>query len=268
MKNQIFVNYWIGQEPIPPSPQLDHMPPYVDIVPLAFFNIDENYELQFAWKEYISEIPGWIQKIKANGTKVLASINDIKLGDIPADKQALFVNNVVSLVKEWDLDGIDFDFEPPYNPHENLITTIQALRHALPEGSVFTAPVYSIWLEYTDLLQQLSSVVDYITTMDYTPYSGYDQTIENCNQYAAVMQGGWEQLVIGISCMEPSRNNFTPYEDVVKLSQYQPDKGQKGGCMLYTFSYDVKERKGAGTGYPDGTWTETIHDHLFQYRKA
>lgn len=32
--------------------------------------------------------------------------------------------------------------------------------------------------------------------------------------------------------------------------------------MLYTFSYDVKGRAGGGTGYPDGTYTKTIHEKL------
>jgi hypothetical protein len=32
--------------------------------------------------------------------------------------------------------------------------------------------------------------------------------------------------------------------------------------MLYTSSYDVKTRKGSGTGYPNGTFTETIHENL------
>jgi hypothetical protein len=32
--------------------------------------------------------------------------------------------------------------------------------------------------------------------------------------------------------------------------------------MLYTFSYDVKTRKGSGTGYPNGTFTATIHQNL------
>lgn len=263
MSNQVFINYWIGQEPIPPSPPLDQMPAYVNIVPLAFFSIDENYDLQFDWQEYVPQIPGWIQTIKANGTKVLASILDKQLGAIPADKLSLFVSNVAALVKEWDLDGIDFDFEPPSNPHSSLISTIQALRNGLPEGMIFTAPVYSAWSAYPDLLQQLSTVVDYITTMDYTPYPGYEATIDCCDGYAGIIKGGWPQLVIGMSCMVPANGDCTPLDDVVKLSQYEPSNGEsKGGCMLYTFSYDVTSRKGAGTGYPDGTWTKTIYENM------
>lgn len=264
MSNQVFINYWISQEPIPPSPPMDAMPGYVNIVPIAFFSIDADYQLQLDWKDYIQDIPGWIKTIKANGTKVLASILDKQLGAIPSDKLSLFVDNVAALVKDWDLDGIDFDFEPPSNPSGSLIQTIQALRNGLPDGMIFTAPIYSAWLYgYQDLLQQLSTVVDYISTMDYTPYPGYDNTISNCNAYANIIQGGWPQLVIGISCMGPSTgSNFTPLGDVVKLSQYVPVNSHKGGCMLYTFSYDVQTRKGSGTGYPDGTWTQTIHDNM------
>ncbi len=63
----------------------------------------------------------------------------------------------------------------------------------------------------------------------------------------------------------PSSGKFTPLPDTKKLAAYEPGQGvTKGGAMLYTFSYDVTSRNNGttGTGYPDGTWTEAIHDNL------
>src|ERR1700722_5918796 len=34
--SEVFINYWIGQEPNPPSPTLDQMPAYVDITATGF----------------------------------------------------------------------------------------------------------------------------------------------------------------------------------------------------------------------------------------
>ncbi|MEI9928534.1 MAG: glycosyl hydrolase family 18 protein [Sphingomonas sp.] len=147
MSSEIFINYWIGQEPNPPSPTLDQMPAYVDIVPLAFVMINSSYELDFGFltQHFTAEtIQGWVKTVQANGTKVLFSILDKKLGSIPADKQQHFVDNVVANAAEWGVDGLDFDFEPPYDS-PTLIPLIDALRAALPSGSVFTAPVYGAW---------------------------------------------------------------------------------------------------------------------------
>jgi hypothetical protein len=267
MPKQLFVNYWIGQEPNPPSPTLDEMPAYVDIVPLAFVQIDDAYQLSFGFlTQHFSaaQIQGWIKTVQANGTKVLLSINDRKLGSIPADQQDAFVRNVAESVAEWGVDGLDFDYEPPEDS-DTLVPLIQSLRDALPEGSVFTAPVYGAWMSCLPLLGKLAGVVDYFTTMDYTPYPGFDATISACEQYAQAI-GGWSKLLIGVSCMGPSDGgNFTPLDDVKRLSAYVPEGGEaKGGAMLYTFSYDVTSRNNGttGTGQPDGTWTAAVHESL------
>ena len=267
MSKEIFMNYWIGQEPYPPSPTLDKMPGYVDIVPLAFVTINDDYELDFGFlTQHFSaeQVQQWVKLVKKNGTKVLFSINDQKLGSIPENQQAAFVDNVAANVSSWGVDGLDFDYEPP-EKSSTLVPLIQALRTALPEGSVFSAPIYAPWTYYPDMLKELAGVVDWISTMDYTPYSGYEETISLCSQYADII-GGWSKLVIGISCMgPPASGDFTPLSDVKKLSAYAPSSGgNKGGAMLYTFSYDVTSRNNGstGTGCPDGTWTETAHNFL------
>jgi Glycosyl hydrolases family 18 len=271
MSNEVFINYWIGQETNPPSPTLRQMPAHVTIAPLAFVHIDtSNWQLDFRFltQTFSAEtIQGWIKTVQANGTKVLLSIIGQELGSVPASEQAGFVANVAQNVTAWGVDGLDLDYEPPEDS-TTLVPLIQALRAALPKGSVFTAPIFQPWISTPKLLRALAGAVDYITTMDYSKYPGYDKTIQLCTSYAEII-GGWSQLAIGISCMGPPESgNFTPLDDVVKLAAYVPPGGVKGGAMLYTFSYDVTSRKGgnlypqAGTGQPDGTWTQTIEKNL------
>ena len=76
-------------------------------------------------------------------------------------------------------------------------------------------------------------------------------------------QSAAEKVAVGTSCMgPPDSGNFTPLDDVVKLCQWEPESGHKKRAMLYTFSYDIEKRAKGGTGYPDGTFTETIHQNL------
>src|SRR4051794_10980770 len=269
MGEETFVNYWIGQEPTPPSPPLNAMPPYVDVVPLAFVTIDDQWQLDFDFLCTTNPAPtiqGWIKEVRANSTKVLFSINDQKLGSVP-DVDA-FVETVAQEAVSWGVDGVDFDYEGWDTPSDTVIDVVRAMRPALKKalGSdpYLSAPIYSPWLGYPDFLHALAGELDLVTTMDYTPYPGYDGTIELFDQYSDAI-GLPDKLAIGISCMgPPASGDFTPLEDVEKLCKYErpPRFGPKGGAMLYTFSYDVEPRKGSGTGYPNGTFTKTIEANL------
>lgn len=272
MSTETFVNYWIGQEPTPPSPTLDTMPAYVDVAPLAFVTIDDSYELNFDFlctTNSAATIQGWIKTVRANGTKVLFSINDQKLGSVP-DVNA-FVDNVVKNAVEWGVDGIDFDYEGWDEPSDTVIEVAKALRPALADAlgtePYFAAPVYFPWTGHADFLHSFAAQLDMVTTMDYTSYPGYGETINLVEQYISAI-GTPEKLAIGVSCMGPPEpyppgGDWTPIEDVEKLCAWEPSGGgRKGGIMLYTYSYDVETRKGSGTGMPDGTFTRTIEENL------
>jgi Glycosyl hydrolases family 18 len=268
MSTETMVVYWIGEEPTPPSPTLNQMPAYVDVVPLAFVTIGQNYQLNFDFlckQNSASTIKGWIEEVRANGTKVLLSINDQKLGNVP--NIPLFVDNVVRNAVEWGVDGVDLDYEPP-SRSPGLLRITSMLRPILSQRlgteALITAPIYEPWIWIPDFLKSFAAELDFVTTMDYTGYPGFDETISLVEQYASII-GTPEKVAIGTSCMgppPPASENFTPLDDVVKLCQWEPQGGRKKGAMLYTFSYDVTTRKGSGTGYPDGTFTKTIHENL------
>lgn len=262
-----FTNYWIGQEPTGPgqSPTLNQMPSYVDVAPLAFVTIDQNYNLNFSFltqQNSAATIQGWIKQIRAQGTKVLLSIISDAFGKIP--NPTSFAAQVKAAVTAWGVDGVDIDFEPP-SANNNVLTVLSAIRSALGSQALMTAPVYSAWLGMLSFLTKFAAPLNYLTTMDYTPYPGFSTTTSWFNQYAGAI-GGPQKLAIGISCMgppQPASNNFTPLADVKSLCAWQPAGGvKKLGAMLYTFSYDIQTRPGSGTGYPNGTWTSTINQYL------
>ncbi|HEX8205426.1 MAG TPA: glycoside hydrolase family 18 protein [Solirubrobacteraceae bacterium] len=272
MSNETFVNYWIGQEPTTTSPRLDQMPAYVDVVPLAFVGIDSDWQLDFGFlctHNSPEVIQGWIKTVRANGAKVLFSILDEKLAEVP-DPTA-FAQNVARSAVEWGVDGVDLDYEGGnFNPNQTLLDVAQALRtelaSALDAAPYLSAPIWSPWTEYPDVLKAFAAELDLVTTMDYTPWVGVSSTEQLFGQYAQII-GSPEKIAIGLSCMgPPDSGNFTPLGDVETLAAWEPQGGTKGGAMLYTFSYDVKTRPvgsgTSGTGYPDCTWTKTIEQYL------
>jgi hypothetical protein len=260
MSTETMICYWIGEAL--PCLRLDAMPAYVNVVPLAFVNINDNYELDFAFlcQTYAqADIQGWIKKVRANGTKVLFSIQDPKLGQIPDPKA--FVTNVLQNVMKWGVDGVDLDYEPdPWISSQGLLDVADELRTRLGTGTLLTAAIYDAWKQDLDFMGKFAKHLDFVTTMDYSPYTGLDDTKGLINTYADYVPPG--KLAIGVSCMRPETGRFTPLEDVKELCRWELAAGQKKGVMLYTFSYDVKSRPSGGTGLPDGTFTETIHECL------
>lgn len=269
MSKEIFIAYYSGEEPTGPgqSPTLDKTPDYVDIVPLFYIPVDAKGNLDFSrltLHNSQSQLMAWMEQIRKRqaGTVyhtrfTLAFISS----DFPALDPGSFAQTVKNAVDDWGADGVTIDYEPP-SSQTSIVAVVQAIRDAIGPDKVMTAPIYSPWSYMPKLLHDFAAPFDYIETMDYTPYPGEVQTLSLYNSYAQAIgtpgNPAYEKVVIGVSCMEPPYN-FTPLTDVVSLCKYEPSGGAKGGIMLYTLSYDVRSH---GSGYPDGTFTKTIHDNL------
>jgi chitinase len=261
MRHQTFTNYWIGEEKIP----LNQMPAHVDVVPLAFVQLGSNNTLDFTFltQNYSAgEIQGWIKEVRSNKTKVVFSLGINSLDGLDPNT---FVENVVQNVKQWGVDGVDFDYEPTdmdYSKNQStVIQIVQQLRSSLGHKALLTAPIWSPWLGYPDFLKQFAAPLDYLTTMDYDPYPGFDPTISYYNQYAVAIGTSdhpqYDKVAIGTICMAKDLDKYTPIDDVIQLCQWEPPHKKKQGVMLYTFSYDQQGR----IELP-GTYTNTINQHL------
>lgn len=269
MSNELYIAYWSGEEPTGPgkSPTLDMTPDYVDVVVLFYVILNSDGTLNFdrlVLHNDEATIKGWIQDIRTrqqNQPKKTKFTLGILGGSFPSQDPTTFAQTVKNAFDDWGVDGITVDYEPP-NGDPRIVNVVTAIRDAIGSEAIMTAPIYSAWYGYSDVLKKYAAVFDYIETMDYTPYPGESATIQNYEWYAQTIgtteNPAYEKIAIGVSCMEPP-NNFTPLNDVIDLCKYEPPTGNKLGIMLYTLSYDVTSH---GSGYPDGTFTKTIHENL------
>ena len=268
MSQETFIAYWNGEEPTGPdhSPTLAQTPDSVDLIVLFYVLITDSGELDFSRLVLYNDqatIMGWMAEIrerqKDQPRKTKFSLG-ILSSAFPQQDPATFAATVAAAAESWGVDGIDIDYEPP-STSPNIIPVVQAIRKALPAGSILSAPIYSAWIGNPQL-GPFTALVDYVTTMDYTPYPGYNRTISYYETYAKAMGGGpaaYNKLGIGVSCMTFTNGNHTPLDDVKKLCVYEPSGASKLGMMLYTLSYDAP---GHGSPYPLFTYTNTIADNL------
>jgi hypothetical protein len=271
MSSEIYIAYWNGEEPTGPgqSPTLDKTPDYIDIVPLFYVLIDNDGSLNFdrlVLHNSETDIKGWMQDIRArqqNQQKKTKFTLGILSNSFPSQNPAAFAQIVKDAVDDWGVDGVTVDYEPP-DGDSRIVDVVQAIRAALGPKAIMTAPIFDRWMLYPDVLKSYGNLFDYLETMDYTPYPDESTTVSSYESYAQTIgtekNPAYEKIAIGVSCMEPSENNFTPLADVIELCKYEPAKSRKkAGIMLYSLSYDVTSH---GSGYPDGTFTETIHANL------
>lgn len=270
MSTELYIAYWSGEEPTGAgkSPTLDMTPDYVDVVPLFYVILNADGTLNFdrlVLHNSQATIKGWMQDIRsrqqnqARKTKFTLGI----LGSaFPSQDPTTFAQTVKAAVDDWGVDGVTVDYEPP-SDDANIVNVVMAIRKAIGAEAIMTAPIYSPWSGMDDLLKSYAAVFDYIETMDYSPYQGLQETIDAYVGYAQAIgsadKPAYNKIAIGVSCMEPSSNYYTPLNDVISLCKYEPSSGKKLGIMLYTLSYDVTSH---GSGYSDGTFTRTIHGNL------
>jgi Glycosyl hydrolases family 18 len=268
MSNETFIAYWNGEEPTGPdhSPTLAQTPDTVDLIVLFYVLITDKGDLDFSRLVLYNDqatIMGWMAEIrerqKDQPRKTQFSLG-ILSSAFPQQDPTTFAAKVAAAAQSWGVDGIDIDYEPP-SFSSSIIPVVQAIKDALPAGSILSAPIYSAWIGNPELAP-FTALFDYVSTMDYTPYPGYSQTISLYETYAKAMGGGaaaYNKLGIGVSCMTFTNKNHTPLDDVKKLCAYEPKGASKLGIMLYTLSYDAP---GHGSPYPLFTYTDTIAENL------
>lgn len=264
MSNQTFIAYWSGEEPTGPqnSPTLVETPDYVDVIILFYVTVTQSGDLNFDRLVLHNDqqtIMGWMAQIRErqkSQTRKTKFTLGILSSSFPNQDPATFAAKVARAAQSWGVDGITIDYEPP-SDSPSIVKVVQAIKSALPSDALMTAPIYGAWYSNPQL-GPYAAEFDYVTTMDYTPYPGYEETTSLYETYANAI-GGSANLAIGVSCMQFTNGNHTPLDDVKKLCSYEPTNGTKLGIMLYTLSYDTPGHK---SPYPLFTYTDTIHENL------
>lgn len=106
---------------------------------------------------------------------------------VTSANRATLVANVVDVIDQYDLDGVDFDWEYPGEPDipdipagsdddgANYLAFLTDLRAALPSGkSISIAAPASYWYLKAFPIGNMSSVLDYITLMTYDLHGQWD----------------------------------------------------------------------------------------------
>lgn len=265
MGSETYIAYWSGEEPTGAgkAPTLADTPDYVDIVPLFPVAVAADGSLDFHRLERHNSretIKDWMAEIRKRQeerprkTRFTLCLS----GDVfPVLDPAAFAGTVRAACDDWGVDGVTIDYRPA-GDDPGIVDVVTAIRAALPEGALMTAPIDGSWLARPALLKDFAAPFTCLSTLDCAPYPDYATTLKNFNAYAAAI-GDAGKLAIGVSCVGMGEGNATPLHDVVKLCGYEPAVGRKCGVMLYTLSHDVASN---GNGYPDGTYTLTVHEDL------
>ncbi|GLA31699.1 hypothetical protein AnigIFM63326_010379 [Aspergillus niger] len=138
------------------------------------------------------------QFVQLNGTKRILSFGGwsfstdtdtypIFRSGVSDDERSLFATNVAQFITEYDLDGVDFDWEYPGAPDipgipagsptdgPNYLSFLKLVRAALPDDkSVSIAAPASYWYLKGFPIKDIGSVVDYIIYMTYDLHGQWD----------------------------------------------------------------------------------------------
>ena len=110
-----------------------------------------------------------------NGVKVLISVGgwgwDEQFETVAADPalRSLFVQNLISVVENYQFDGVDMDWEyPDAGPSAlNFLALMQEVRAALPEGKLLTAAVAAVGEHGMGVPVESFELMDFINLMVY-----------------------------------------------------------------------------------------------------
>ena len=218
-----------------------------------------------------------VARAHAVGTKVLVSIyGGLRAADLQAVRaanstpagRAAAVNSIMRIVEDFDLDGVDMDWEYPTGQGGDYAALMGNLRGALPAGKLLTAAViaganFSAGLA---IQRPVFDIVDWLGIMTYDdnlpgqPHASYDFMTFYCQQWLARGLPA-DKLVAGIPFYaRPSGTAYRTYVaqdpgnadlDVVGGSGYngrptvraktQWALGNAGGVMFWELSQDTRD---------------------------
>ena len=199
-----------------PYDKLTHIN-YAFIVPNAdgtFHNINNPWKLKTI-----------VENAHAQEVKVLVSVGgwgwDDQFEAIAADPalRAVFVSGLVAYAAEYNLDGLDIDWEypDPGTSDQNFLALMQELRAALPAGQLLTAAVVAQGNTAGGILVETFPLMDFVNIMAYdgseTDHSPYVYAESAMNYW---FQRGLppEKTVLGVPFY--ARPNWVPYRKLVE----------------------------------------------------
>lgn len=237
----LFVTYWLGyanQKMI-----IEELPNGIDVINLFLINLDPQKTLQhlyltsngMTWASILAGV-----RIQQNrGVKVLASIISSPNPQISwntiADPAAFAADVYDLVVNTWKLDGIDIDPDMGGDiPNETFIEVVWELsKYFGPRSKTGKTMSYVTYQYYADeqLLKQCNALFDYVALMGY--FWDMETMINQFELYAGLVSS--KKLLFGV---KPGQHQATSLAEAVQLTKWQPDRGLKGGMMLFNINID------------------------------
>ena len=164
---------------------------------------------------------GLVQKAHRNNVQVFLSIGGWGIGDgggndtrfhVLAEQPQTrnnFVKGTMQVVREYNLDGVDMDWEYPDSSHrsaDDFVLLMKELRDSLqPTGKKLTAAVVSYGRQGWGIHKEVFDIVDWLNLMSYDddkgltrPHAPYD-LVERTHDYWVNQRGlPKEKAVIGV----------------------------------------------------------------------
>ncbi|GAB4581497.1 MAG: hypothetical protein Fur0022_42440 [Anaerolineales bacterium] len=221
--------------PIPPPPfriigyvTEDNIPeliPYHHLTHINYAFITPNADGTFndvmtPWK-----FKSVIEKAHAEGVQVLISVGgwgwDAQFETLAADPvtRAKFVAGLVAYAEEYNLDGLDIDWEypDPGTSDRYFLALMQELRAALPPEKLLTAAVVAQGQTAEGILPETFPLMDFVNIMaydgsqtDHSPYTFAESSVEYWRQRGLPP----EKTVLGVPFY--SRPNWIPYRKLIE----------------------------------------------------
>jgi chitinase len=182
---------------------------------------------------------GLVKKAHKNNVKVFLSVGGWSVGDAPGDdsrfhrlaasqeERNFFVTNVMEVVRRFDLDGVDMDWEYPdienRSAEDNVLLMKQLADSLHAKNKKLTAAVVHYGNQGEGTKKEIFAIVDWLNLMtydddkgQYIPHSPYSLVEKSYNYW--VKQRGLppEKAVLGLPFYGKPRGKLTHYKDLVK----------------------------------------------------
>jgi chitinase len=187
-----------------------------------------------------SKLEQIVEKAHEKGVKVLISVGgwgydgEFEILAVDAESRERFIENLLNLVEEYQLDGVDIDWEYPGPGMESAQNYLELMRGlSVPlhsQGKLLTAAVAAAGENGDGILKEVFDLVDFLNLMVYdgpgTNHASYDYALEALDYWNGRGLSP-EKMTLGVPFY--SRPGEVPYRKLVK---YDP-----AAAMVDEFSY-------------------------------
>ena len=231
---------------------------------------------------------GLVKKAHQNDVKVFISIGGWSIGDAPGDdsrfhrlaasqeERNFFVTNVMELVRRYNLDGVDIDWEYPdienRSAEDNVLLMKQLADSLHAKNKKLTAAVVHYGNQGDGTKNEIFGIVDWLNLMTYDddhglpiPHSPYSLVEKSVNYW--VKQRGLppQKAVLGLPFYGKPRGKLTHYKDLVnagadpygdtydsvyyngintiKMKTQFAQKEKLAGVMIWEISQDTNDNR-------------------------